>query len=145
MLRIAAVQKPSTGTNSTALTTRCSALWIIRGNNIVQLYNLLLSLSPGELRRSKHEADQSFLNQGITFTVYGNDKGTERIFPQDLLPRIITGGGMGKDRARTHSADHGAESLPRRYVYHEEKSSETVSWRVRLFIPANITAGRCTA
>ena len=55
-----------------------------------QLYNLLLSLSPGELRRSKHEADQSFLNQGITFTVYGNDKGTERIFPHDLLPRIIT-------------------------------------------------------
>src|SRR5450432_2295037 len=54
------------------------------------LYNLLLSLGPGELRRSKHEADQSFFNQGITFTVYGNDKGTERIFPYDLLPRIIT-------------------------------------------------------
>src|SRR5450432_3643468 len=54
------------------------------------LYNLLLSLGPGELRRSKHEADQSFFNQGITFTVYGNDKGTERIFPHDLLPRIIT-------------------------------------------------------
>jgi hypothetical protein len=34
-----------------------------------QLYNLLLSLGPGELRRCKHEADQSFLKQGITFTV----------------------------------------------------------------------------
>ena len=55
-----------------------------------QLYNLLLSLGPGELRRSKSEADQSFFNQGITFTVYGGDKGTERIFPHDLLPRIIT-------------------------------------------------------
>ena len=55
-----------------------------------QLYNLLLSLGPGELRRSKHEADQSFFNQGITLTVYGSDKGTERIFPRDLLPRIIT-------------------------------------------------------
>lgn len=54
------------------------------------LHNLLLSLGPGELRRSKNEADQSFFNQGITFTVYGNDKGTERIFPHDLLPRIIT-------------------------------------------------------
>src|SRR5579864_7950416 len=54
------------------------------------LHNLLLSLGPGELRRSKHEADQSFFNQGITFTVYGNDKGTERIFPHDLLPRILT-------------------------------------------------------
>src|SRR5271170_3165994 len=54
------------------------------------LHNLLLHLGPDELRRSKHEADQSFFNQGITFTVYGNDKGTERIFPHDLLPRIIT-------------------------------------------------------
>src|SRR5580693_6377561 len=55
-----------------------------------ELYNLLLSLGPDELRRSKQEADQSFFNQGITFTVYGSDKGTERIFPHDLLPRIIT-------------------------------------------------------
>ena len=36
-------------------------------------------------------ADRAFLNQGITFTVYGNDAGTERIFPYDLLPRIVTG------------------------------------------------------
>ena len=32
----------------------------------------------------------SFLNQGITFTVYGRREGTERIFPYDLLPRIVT-------------------------------------------------------
>src|SRR6202171_1721468 len=56
------------------------------------LHNLILNLGPDELRRSKHEADQSFFNQGITFTVYGSDKGTERIFPHDLLPRIITSG-----------------------------------------------------
>ena len=31
------------------------------------LHNLLLNLGPDELRRSKHEADQSFFNQGITF------------------------------------------------------------------------------
>jgi len=55
-----------------------------------ELYAHLLNLRPDELRRSKTEADQSFFNQGITFTVYGNDKGTERIFPHDLLPRIIT-------------------------------------------------------
>jgi uncharacterized circularly permuted ATP-grasp superfamily protein len=32
------------------------------------------------------------LQQGITFTVYGGDSGgnTERIFPFDLVPRIIT-------------------------------------------------------
>jgi uncharacterized circularly permuted ATP-grasp superfamily protein len=54
------------------------------------LYTQLLNLKADELRRSKQEADQSFFNQGITFTVYGGEKGTERIFPHDLLPRIIT-------------------------------------------------------
>lgn len=48
------------------------------------------SLPTEELQRRKQAADLSFLNQGITFTVYGRDEGTERIFPYDLLPRIIT-------------------------------------------------------
>ena len=34
-------------------------------------------------------AEKSYLNQGITFTVYSGDEGTERIFPFDLIPRII--------------------------------------------------------
>src|SRR6201992_1564920 len=43
-----------------------------------------------DLQRRKQAADLSFLNQGITFTVYGREEGTEKIFPYDLLPRIIT-------------------------------------------------------
>src|ERR1700753_958286 len=43
-----------------------------------------------DLQRRKQAADLSFLNQGITFTVYGRQEGTEKIFPYDLLPRIIT-------------------------------------------------------
>src|SRR5690348_4003969 len=53
------------------------------------LFSRLLSLPADELRRFKQEADVSFFNQGITFTVYGRNEGTERIFPHDLLPRII--------------------------------------------------------
>lgn len=34
-------------------------------------------------------ADTSFLHQGITFTVYNDNQGTERIFPFDLVPRVI--------------------------------------------------------
>ncbi len=34
-------------------------------------------------------ATDTFLNQGITFTVYSDNQGTERIFPFDLIPRII--------------------------------------------------------
>jgi uncharacterized circularly permuted ATP-grasp superfamily protein len=48
------------------------------------------ALPTEEVQRRKQAADLSFLNQGITFTVYGREEGTEKIFPYDLLPRIIT-------------------------------------------------------
>ncbi len=54
------------------------------------LFESLLDMPAGELPRKKQIADQTFLHQGITFTVYGREEGTERIFPYDLLPRIIT-------------------------------------------------------
>jgi uncharacterized circularly permuted ATP-grasp superfamily protein len=56
------------------------------------LYRRLLELPPHELQRRQQSADQHFLHQGITFTVYGSDQGTERVFPYDLLPRIISAG-----------------------------------------------------
>ncbi len=55
------------------------------------LYRRFLELTAEELQQRQRAADLSFLNQGITFTVYGDNQGTERIFPYDLLPRIITG------------------------------------------------------
>ena len=55
------------------------------------LFESLQSLPAEELRKRKQASDQFFLHQGITFTVYGKEEGTERIFPHDLLPRIITG------------------------------------------------------
>jgi uncharacterized circularly permuted ATP-grasp superfamily protein len=48
------------------------------------------ALPHDEVQRRKQAADLSFLNQGITFTVYGREEGTEKIFPYDMLPRIIT-------------------------------------------------------
>ena len=54
------------------------------------LVEMLTGMPQEEIQRRKQEADLSFLNQGITFTVYGQEEGTERIFPYDLLPRIIT-------------------------------------------------------
>ena len=59
------------------------------------LFELMQQLPADEIRRRKQAADLSFLHQGITFTVYGRDEGTERIFPHDLLPRIITNSEWG--------------------------------------------------
>ncbi len=54
------------------------------------LYGQLSDLNPQSFDERRRAADASFLYQGITFTVYGdNDDGIERIFPFDLIPRII--------------------------------------------------------
>jgi uncharacterized circularly permuted ATP-grasp superfamily protein len=42
-----------------------------------------------EFERKRALAASTFLTQGVTFTVYNDDEGTERIFPFDLVPRII--------------------------------------------------------
>ena len=54
------------------------------------LFERFASLPGDELQRRKHAAELSFLNQGITFTVYGREDNSEHIFPYDLVPRIIT-------------------------------------------------------
>jgi uncharacterized circularly permuted ATP-grasp superfamily protein len=54
------------------------------------LMRVLEHLPGEEIRQKKQAADLSFLHQGITFTVYGKSEGTERIFPHDLIPRILT-------------------------------------------------------
>ena len=42
-----------------------------------------------EFERKRALAASTFLTQGVTFTVYNDEQGTERIFPFDLVPRII--------------------------------------------------------
>src|SRR5262249_23032333 len=59
-------------------------------DHYLRVLDAFVSLPPEEIHRRKHSADMSFLNQGITFTVYGDEEGNERIFPYDLLPRVIT-------------------------------------------------------
>lgn len=46
-------------------------------------------LSAGELLGRQRAAETALLNLGITFNVYGADGATERIFPFDLMPRIV--------------------------------------------------------
>ncbi len=53
------------------------------------LHERLCEMPPQELRHRQQAADASFLHQGITFTVYGREEGTEKIFPYDVLPRIL--------------------------------------------------------
>jgi uncharacterized circularly permuted ATP-grasp superfamily protein len=51
--------------------------------------NRLQAIQPDAFERRRHMADIIFRNQGITFTVYNDSAGVEKIFPFDLVPRII--------------------------------------------------------
>ncbi|NOS70846.1 MAG: circularly permuted type 2 ATP-grasp protein [Verrucomicrobia bacterium] len=42
-----------------------------------------------DFKTKRNSVDLAFLRQGVTFNVYGDSRGTERIFPFDLVPRII--------------------------------------------------------
>ncbi len=45
---------------------------------------------PAMLRRKGQEAESFFRKTGITFNVYGDDDGEERLIPFDMVPRIVT-------------------------------------------------------
>ena len=49
----------------------------------------IASLPDGDIRNRQKAAETSMYNMGITFTVYGDEEGTEKIFPFDIIPRIV--------------------------------------------------------
>lgn len=54
-----------------------------------RLYERLSAMSATEFRARCELADLTLVNQGITFTVYGDAQGVEKPFPVDLVPRIV--------------------------------------------------------
>ncbi len=46
-------------------------------------------LGKGELHQKQQSIENALLSMGITFTVYGDEAGTEKIFPFDVIPRIV--------------------------------------------------------
>jgi len=82
------------------------------------LQRTLVGLASEELRKIQQAADLTFLQEGITFTVYGSKEGTERIFPNDLIPRIIPAGEWAQiEKGLTQRLT--ALNLFLRDIYHE--------------------------
>jgi uncharacterized circularly permuted ATP-grasp superfamily protein len=52
------------------------------------LFHFMETLPDGELLRRQQSAERALLHMGITFN-YGDSAGTDRIFPFDLVPRIV--------------------------------------------------------
>jgi uncharacterized circularly permuted ATP-grasp superfamily protein len=54
-----------------------------------KLFQMLAAMPVTQFEDRRNLADIAFLLQGITFTVYCDGTGTERLFPFDLIPRIL--------------------------------------------------------
>ncbi len=55
-----------------------------------RILQFLKQLSADELTKKEEMARRLFMSQGVTFTVYSSGEGIEKIFPFDIIPRIIT-------------------------------------------------------
>jgi uncharacterized circularly permuted ATP-grasp superfamily protein len=53
------------------------------------LVRMMESLPAGELQRRQEAAERAFRLMGITFAVYGHRDGAEKVWPFDLLPRLV--------------------------------------------------------
>ena len=85
-----------------------------------QFRELFQSLSPKEFDLKRQSVDLAFLRQGVTFNVYGDSAGTEKIFPFDLLPRIIPAAEW--EMLERGLAQHiTALNLFLKDIYHEQK------------------------
>ncbi len=56
----------------------------------IPLINRINSLSPEEVRRRQQAAQIALFKMGVTFNVYSDNQGTERIIPFDIIPRIVS-------------------------------------------------------
>jgi uncharacterized circularly permuted ATP-grasp superfamily protein len=54
-----------------------------------QYYSWLREQPAEQLARKRTEADALFHPVGITFAIYGENEGTERLIPFDIVPRIL--------------------------------------------------------
>ncbi len=53
------------------------------------LMQRIVALPEGELLRHQRASEQALLDLGITFNVYGDESGVEKVWPFDIIPRIV--------------------------------------------------------
>src|SRR5436309_11979881 len=85
-----------------------------------RLAERLTTLAQTEFDQRRAAVDLAFLRRGVTFTVYNNSEGTERIFPFDLIPRVIPAAEWSRLEAGLIQRLH-ALNLFLHDIYHEQK------------------------
>jgi uncharacterized circularly permuted ATP-grasp superfamily protein len=84
------------------------------------LYERISGVGDAELRRCQQAAEQALFRMGITFNVYGDQAGTEKIFPFDIIPRIVPAEEWAPIEAGLRQRVH-ALNLFINDIYHQQK------------------------
>ena len=93
-----------------------------RGRTTARSHERLAALSVEEFEERRRAVDASFLNQGIGFTVYGEEEGIERIFPFDLDPARDPGAPSGSTIERGLDPARARRSTSSSHdVYHDQR------------------------
>ncbi len=78
-------------------------------------------LQPAEFQQRRASADLVFVNQGVTFSVYADRRGVEKIFPFDLIPRPVAAAEWDDDGSRACVQRIQALNLFLHDVYHDRR------------------------
>jgi uncharacterized circularly permuted ATP-grasp superfamily protein len=84
------------------------------------LFERIVSAGDAEIRRYQQAAEQALFRAGITFNVYGDEAGTEKIFPFDIIPRIVAAEEWNQIERGLQQRVH-ALNLFINDIYHEQK------------------------
>jgi uncharacterized circularly permuted ATP-grasp superfamily protein len=85
-----AIKSPPSHHYDEMLTTSPNPATIATRDHYRNYFQWLSSSPEQTLTQRRAQADLLFRRIGITFTVYGDEGGTERLIPSDVIPRIIT-------------------------------------------------------
>ena len=80
------------------------------------LHETLSRLSVEDVGSIQERVTRSFSNEGITFTVYGDEEAEERIIPIDCVPRILSAEEWRRLVAGPDAAPPGAEPVSGRHL-----------------------------
>ena len=89
-------------------------------------------LSKEEFMRRQISAERALMAMGITFNVYSENEGTERIMPVDIIPRIVSAQEWEKmEKGLIQRIT--ALNLFLADIYSDQKSSKMASFRRKSF------------
>jgi hypothetical protein len=95
------------------------------------LVHRMAELTPSEFQARQRTVDLLLRNQGVTFTVYSDDAGIEKVFPFDPIPRLISADEWERiERGLVQRTE--ALNLFLRDIYGEQKISPTASSTLEL-------------